>query len=437
MSAYIKSNHEEDDFLMIGEKYDHTTKSVTGDAKFFVDLKTVSPSAQVDISAAIYLPKLYSYGYVTMVVNDTMATFEGEISLLNGFFNPRAKAEIRWDLSRVYLELGDLPLLYNFITLNHVVLDIDASQAFSLEFDMKVTVLFLADIQASFTVKENGDNFALDFNAWVDVGFLGRSSIQVNAALNTADTTQSSFGVALNVSDGFFTLNGDFVGNDGLIQGDFDLPILGCKGSVQMVTNSTDASFSSTLRLFGLLRATVDAQLKWDLSFFKGSVSKLEIAKLIVVDDVSLLINAKQNVATFDGQVSIPLLGCNSQVSIYVDAKTASFDSQIGLFGGLVNARANVQWRWDGTQASATLRELTLAIFEISDARVEFEKVAGGYRASAGAQIKIAGQSALKGSFNVSPDGIDLRLSVEGFLSINGKVTLGGPDLDKYVFDDR
>ena len=27
----------------------------------------------------INLPKLYSYGYVTMVVNDTMATFEGEL----------------------------------------------------------------------------------------------------------------------------------------------------------------------------------------------------------------------------------------------------------------------------------------------------------------------------------------------------------------------
>ena len=84
VSAYIKSNHGEDDFLMIGEKYDHTEKSVTGDAKFFVDLKTVpTPSAAVDIAAAIYLPKLYSYGYVTMVVNDTMATFEGAHSMLN------------------------------------------------------------------------------------------------------------------------------------------------------------------------------------------------------------------------------------------------------------------------------------------------------------------------------------------------------------------
>ena len=60
MSAYIKSNHTEDDFLMIGERYDHAKKTVVGNAKFFVDLQTLPPSAAVDIAAAIHMPKLYT-----------------------------------------------------------------------------------------------------------------------------------------------------------------------------------------------------------------------------------------------------------------------------------------------------------------------------------------------------------------------------------------
>jgi len=59
LSAYIKSNLTEDDFLMIGERYDHAKKTVEGDAKFFVDLQTIPPSVAVDITAAIYIPKLY------------------------------------------------------------------------------------------------------------------------------------------------------------------------------------------------------------------------------------------------------------------------------------------------------------------------------------------------------------------------------------------
>ena len=306
-----------------------------------------------------------------MLVNDTMAEFNGEISLFDGFFNPIARATIMWDLSYVHVYLGNLPLAHGLITLDQVVLTMDARESFILEFDMMVTVLFLAEFESSFTVTKHGDNFDLQFLTPIDIALLGSSSIEVNANLNTADVSLSSFGVDLNVANGFFTLSGQFTGTDGLIEGEFELPMLGCHGNVQMRTNSTAASFASTLSLFkGALSADVSAQLRWDLSYFEGSLSKLEISGLISVDDVILVISAKDKLTRFSGRLSIPLLGCNSQLSIDVDDEKAEIDSEIELFGGFVYAHATVQWRWDGSHASATLHELTLGILHIRQATV-------------------------------------------------------------------
>ena len=80
MAAYIKTKDQsEDDFIHIGQSVDTNTLKISGDAKFFIDLKVVPPSAAIDIEAAIVIPSLLSYGYVDIEVNSTAASFEGEL----------------------------------------------------------------------------------------------------------------------------------------------------------------------------------------------------------------------------------------------------------------------------------------------------------------------------------------------------------------------
>ena len=152
LSAYIKHNWKEDDFFRIGGAIDSTdTTKVIGDAKFFVDVSTVPPSAAVDIEAAIAFPMLKSYGYVDMSVNSTGASFEGELSLFGGIFNPYALVEWKWDLSYFYMRLEQILLARGLIILNHVELKA-APRQLKLDFDCKLTILFFLEAEASFSI---------------------------------------------------------------------------------------------------------------------------------------------------------------------------------------------------------------------------------------------------------------------------------------------
>lgn len=112
MSAYIKTNHSDDDFIHIGESYDPEREEVSGDASFYIDLQTVPLSVAIDIEAAIHIPMLKSYGYVDIEVNSTAASFEGEISIFDGMLKPYAKCVWLWDFSYFYLELEQVRLWF-------------------------------------------------------------------------------------------------------------------------------------------------------------------------------------------------------------------------------------------------------------------------------------------------------------------------------------
>ena len=100
------------------------TFEVQGDSKFFIDMKTVPLSATVDIQAAISIPKLKSFGYVDIEVNSTAASFEGELSLFGGIFNPYAKVAWYWDFSYFYMRLEHITLANGLVLLNQVTLDV-------------------------------------------------------------------------------------------------------------------------------------------------------------------------------------------------------------------------------------------------------------------------------------------------------------------------
>ena len=152
LSAYIKHNWSDDDFFLIGGAVDPQDKTkVLGDAKFFVDIKSFPPSAAVDIEAAIVFPMLRSYGYVEIEVNQTMASFEGELSLFRGIFNPYALVEWKWDMSYFYMRLQQILLARGLIILNDVELKA-APRQLNVDFDCKLTVLFFLEVEASFAV---------------------------------------------------------------------------------------------------------------------------------------------------------------------------------------------------------------------------------------------------------------------------------------------
>ena len=235
MAAYIKAGFE--DFILIGNTYDPESKRVTGDARFYIDLQTAPLAVAVDIDAAIYIPMLKSYGYVTVEVNSTAGSFEGEISIFDGILKPYAKVEWLWDFSYFYLELEQIILARGLILLNHVELEADPRQL-ALDFHCELTVLFIANLEASFSIDglDEGESLDLIFNRQVEISGIS-SYISVNATLDTENIEDSQISVfEISVAEGFFYLNGRY--SDGLLSGEFEVPILTSHGFIEIKAES-------------------------------------------------------------------------------------------------------------------------------------------------------------------------------------------------------
>jgi hypothetical protein len=178
------------------------TFEVQGDSKFFIDMKTVPLSATVDIQAAISIPKLKSFGYVDIEVNSTAASFEGELSLFGGIFNPFAKVAWYWDFSYFYMRLEHITLANGLVLLNQVTLDVAPTQL-KVDFNCVLTVLFFVELQASFSI-DIATPIKLDFNRELVIGDK-TSSITVNAVLDTENIKNTEIETFnLDVANGFF-----------------------------------------------------------------------------------------------------------------------------------------------------------------------------------------------------------------------------------------
>jgi hypothetical protein len=307
--------------------------------------------------------------------------------------------------------------------------DFDPSQTVILQ--SSLTCLFFAEVNSKLTVIENGDEFDIHLRSEASVFWLLPSSLVANATLDPDSLEDSVIhNLAISLAAGFVTINGSY--NNGIIRGNIEIPLLACSGQVDLRVSNQDASFTASITLYnGALNVNVAAEWDWKLSYFRGSMGNF-VTGPFHISSVKFEANSNDDMVYFKADASIPLLGCSSSVEFQSNSINATFDSALGLFGGVVEINASAEWKWDGSYYVISFTETNIGFLGIIESTVEFYS-----DQSASAELEISAFGVIsRVTAQFDEHGIDLIGEISGpnSLRISGKVIFSGPELQNYNF---
>eukprot|EP00956_Cyclotella_meneghiniana_P042412 scaffold248448_cov55-Cyclotella_meneghiniana.AAC.2 len=241
-------------------------------------------------------------------------------------------------------------------------------------------------------------------------------------------------GIDLNLANSFLLMNGEYEdkGNEKVISGEIEIPLLGCRAELDLIVTDKEAEFSSQVELFGGVLGSIEvtANWDWDLTRFEGSVQNFKMGPF-QVDNVSFQAVIPEDIVNFSAQASIPMLGCSASTVIRSNDTLAEFDANLNLFRGLINVNAHSKWNWDGSYFLLSFANTRILFLYIREAKIEFTQTSAEITFDAtifGATLELKGR--------IDQNGIILSLSVgNGHFQLSGAILFGGPDLESYRFD--
>jgi len=218
-----------------------------------------------------------------------------------------------FDLSYFYAELKDIPLGGGLVTLRNAVLEVDARDRFSLQFQSSLTCLFMTDVTTNFTIMERLDESGhelFDINLQGFTSTLGlQSSITVDATLDPAHAINSEIReFDINLADGIFTLEGSYEARK--LRGTFAIPAIFASGYGLLETDELGAQFEGAMSVFsGLIRPHAFISLRWDLSYLFVKLDNIQLAgNLLNFRNLILEVSNIQEDFDLDFQMSVTFL---------------------------------------------------------------------------------------------------------------------------------
>ena len=177
--------------MEIGAVYNEATSRVEGNARFYIDIKTLPVSARVFIQAAVAIPVLRTHALVDIDINAEEFSFKAELSLFDGFFNPSADVEFRMDMSYFRASFTDIVFFGGILILEEIFFLVDARGAPTgnvVAFKAEITVLFLLgiDIEWSVTTNKQEGYMALDFSVTLDLALVA-GTVSGNARVSWSE----------------------------------------------------------------------------------------------------------------------------------------------------------------------------------------------------------------------------------------------------------